>query len=212
MAKVFQDQIPPAGGRKYQISANSDGSSNITDITQYQQDGTPLTAEFLNGLQDGTYPVGKADKLATARMIGSASFDGSADITLAQMGAAINPVYSTEEYFTGSYWIDGRPIYRKVFTFELPEIPSGNTSARFNLSTDIDPGAIIDLTARFNQNEKTNYGIPMGADFVNPEFSTFVFWSSSVPKRLIIDYGLGVSKQPAMAIIKYTKTTDTKEG
>lgn len=88
MAKVFQDQIPPAGGRKYQISANSDGSSNITDITQYQQDGTPLTAEFLNGLQDGTYPVGKADKLATARMIGSASFDGSGDITLSKIGAA----------------------------------------------------------------------------------------------------------------------------
>lgn len=88
MAKVFQDQIPPAGGRKYQISANADGSSNITDITQYQQDGTPLTAEFLNGLQDGTYPVGKADKLTTARKIGSADFDGSGDITLAQMGAA----------------------------------------------------------------------------------------------------------------------------
>lgn len=90
MAKVFQDQIPPAGGRKYQISANADGSSNITDITQYQQDGTPLTAEFLNGLQDGTYPVGKADKLTTARKIGSADFDGSADITLAQMGVS-NP-------------------------------------------------------------------------------------------------------------------------
>jgi hypothetical protein len=86
MAKVFQDQIPPSGGRKYQISANSDGSSNITDITKYQQDGTPLTAEFLNGLQDGTYPVGKADKLATAHKIGSADFDGSADITLEQIG------------------------------------------------------------------------------------------------------------------------------
>lgn len=121
---------------------------------------------------------------------------------------ATGAVYSTKEVKTGETWIDGRPIYRKVFTFELPEISSGNTSARFNLDTDIDPGAIIDLTARFNQNGKTNYGVPMGADFVNPAFSTFVFWSSAVAKRLLIDYGSGVSKQPALAIIKYTKSTD----
>lgn len=26
-----------------------------------------------------------------------------------------NPYYSTDETFTGQYWIDGKPIYRKVF-------------------------------------------------------------------------------------------------
>ena len=37
---------------------------------------------------NGTTVVGKATKLATARNIGNASFDGSEDITLAQIGAA----------------------------------------------------------------------------------------------------------------------------
>ena len=39
-------------------------------------------------IKDGTTVVGKATKLATARNIGNASFDGSEDITLAQIGAA----------------------------------------------------------------------------------------------------------------------------
>lgn len=35
----YKDYIPPTDGRKYQITANPDGSSKIVDTTQYQQDG-----------------------------------------------------------------------------------------------------------------------------------------------------------------------------
>ena len=42
----------------------------------------------INKIISGTTVVGKATKLATARKIGNASFDGSGNITLAQIGAA----------------------------------------------------------------------------------------------------------------------------
>lgn len=59
-----------------------------------------------------------ADRLATARKIGNTSFDGSGDITLAQMGAMASSgwIYSTfNEINTGKTWINGKKLYRKVF-------------------------------------------------------------------------------------------------
>ena len=44
--------------------------------------------DTINKIISGTTVVGKATKLATARKIGNASFDGSGNITLAQIGAA----------------------------------------------------------------------------------------------------------------------------
>lgn len=48
MSKVFVDQIPPEGGRKYSISAIPDGKSNITDVTEYIQVGTQWGAADAN--------------------------------------------------------------------------------------------------------------------------------------------------------------------
>lgn len=38
--------------------------------------------------------------------------------------------YSTDEVFTGAYWIDGKPIYRRCFYFETP--PANNTVLIYN--------------------------------------------------------------------------------
>ena len=67
-----------------------------------------------------------ADRLSTARKIGGASFDGSADITLAQMGAmaASSGIHNTTETDTGEIWIDGRKIYRKTFEVQSA-LPTG---------------------------------------------------------------------------------------
>ena len=60
--KVFVDQIPPEGGRTYQLEQQ--GVSNqykITDVTQYEQEGTPWTAEDANYVYEkaeGAFPSG----------------------------------------------------------------------------------------------------------------------------------------------------------
>ncbi len=48
MSKVYTDQIPPETGRKYRISGNADGTSSITDVTEYLQEGTPWGAADAN--------------------------------------------------------------------------------------------------------------------------------------------------------------------
>ena len=46
--KTFVDQVPPETGRKYSIAANPDGTSSITDVTQYIQQGTAWGASDAN--------------------------------------------------------------------------------------------------------------------------------------------------------------------
>lgn len=48
MSKTFVDQIPPVTGRKYNIISNGDGTSSITDVTVYEQEGTPWGASDAN--------------------------------------------------------------------------------------------------------------------------------------------------------------------
>lgn len=48
MSKTFVDQIPPETGRKYSIAANPDGTSRITDVTAYEQEGTAWGAADAN--------------------------------------------------------------------------------------------------------------------------------------------------------------------
>ena len=51
-------------------------------------DDNSTVEDTIKYILNGTTVVGKATKLATARKIGNASFDGSSNITLAQIGAA----------------------------------------------------------------------------------------------------------------------------
>lgn len=39
-------------------------------------------------------------------------------------------VYSTSEQLTGDIWIDGRPIYRKTYSFTTPEAPTGSVLSK----------------------------------------------------------------------------------
>ncbi|MEG0896477.1 MAG: hypothetical protein RSF73_02955 [Ruthenibacterium sp.] len=64
----YKDFIAPTAGRKYNIAAEPDGSSKISDITQYQQTGDQFGANdinatnaLINDFLDGTVGVKKAD-------------------------------------------------------------------------------------------------------------------------------------------------------
>ena len=69
-----------------------DGEGNIilpkTRSSLVYMDDNSTVEDTIKKILNGTTVVGKATKLATARKIGNASFDGSGNITLAQIGAA----------------------------------------------------------------------------------------------------------------------------
>lgn len=71
MNREFKDQIPPEGGRKYRITENPDGTSGISDVTEYQQEGTPFGAKEAMELYDGIVPPG-----AVIPYAGSSAPDG----------------------------------------------------------------------------------------------------------------------------------------
>lgn len=55
-----------------------------------------------------------------------------------ETGGTTSEIYSTEETNTGRTWIDGKPIYRKVFTTTLPTITNnyvGYTSVYIDISS-----------------------------------------------------------------------------
>ena len=48
--KTYKDYVAPASGRRYKITANEDGSSSITDVTVYSQQGDQWGAADANAL------------------------------------------------------------------------------------------------------------------------------------------------------------------
>lgn len=107
--------------------------------------------------------------------------------------------YSTDETFTGGYWIDGKPIYRKVIQFNNETTISYDPGENFTLTTlglsDIDN--IFSIYA-FNTT---------GSKTTKRRFSPIAFfWINDTTLTLratttITSYYLGL-------IIEYTKTTD----
>lgn len=78
----YKDYIPPSGGRKYKITANSDGSSSVEDITQYQQVGDTWGAEDINQVNKlvngAVYPnlLDNSDFTNPVNQRGSTSYSG----------------------------------------------------------------------------------------------------------------------------------------
>lgn len=115
-----------------------DGSVEVDDLTA----GTLLVsgaARFANGLIGNLNGnASTATKLATARKIGNASFDGSADITLAQIGASA--VGHTHSYLplsggtvTGTVTIKGATTNSNSYGSTNPKIRFDNPDSSQNL-------------------------------------------------------------------------------
>ena len=120
--------ITENGNSSYDIYIRKTSSYDRISISAIKTNPVYMTAIITYpGTQVSSMPSGAvtptyywpASALASPVNIGSASFDGTADITLDQIGAmpSTDGIYSTEqEVNTGRVWIDGKPIYRKVFS------------------------------------------------------------------------------------------------
>ena len=113
--------------------------------------------------------------------------------------------YSTEEFFTGKYWIDGKKIYGKVFN-NLGTLPNaaGRKTYNWNIAN-INELITYDLKAIYTDGSKLT--IP----YVYPDTAYISNWITTefiTTGGVEIVVGKDRSSFHLKAILEYTKTTD----
>jgi len=104
--------------------------------------------------------------------------------------------YSENETFTGMYWIDGKPIYRKVFK-------SSGTTTISNAFTNL--GEIISLTGVVYRTDGNIIHAITGADESNL-YGCYVYYKKDT--NTINFQARNISVSYVLLIIEYTKTDD----
>ena len=123
--------------------------------------------------------------------------------------------YSTSEVFTGDYWIDGKPIYRKVLQVTLPSTStqgtyvSGYTAIGATVDTGIRVFGIISNEANgiveqyvILPFETDNSGVQF---MINPNSRSVVAEKNTVRT---FNSNPAWSGKTAYVVVEYTKTTD----
>lgn len=133
-------------------------------------------------------------------------FNYTTEVTLDEV--PVNTVYSTTEQDTGMTWIDGKPIYRKVYSWTTSSTSGTNTTqnlpANVNVVVNFYGFILADDYSRLPIN-----CIIAGASYGSAEILTGVGGNSSGPtiifNRNTFARALG---RPIWVTIEYTKTTD----
>lgn len=120
--------------------------------------------------------------------------------------------YSTEEIKTGETWIDGKPVYRKVFQITN----ASGTTTEFDLSS-------LNISTMFFNLSKSYYkwsqhtrifpiisvnveaGTTSSTDVAKNQCGVFYDYSN---KKMTLEFGYNRRVYDAVVTIEYTKTTD----
>lgn len=116
--------------------------------------------------------------------------------------------YSTSEVKTGATWIDGKPIYRKVFTWTTSSTSGQNTIQDL-------PANVAEVVNMYGFILTNDYSrlpincIVAGAAYGQAEILTGVGGGSSGPTILFNrnTFARALSR-PIWVVVEYTKTTD----
>ncbi len=83
--KTYKDYVAPASGRRYKITANEDGSSSITDVTVYSQQGDQWGAADANALweamDEGAVQIYTHTKAGTIHKLTGSGHNGRVKLT-----------------------------------------------------------------------------------------------------------------------------------
>lgn len=110
--------------------------------------------------------------------------------------------YSKEEIRIGT-WIDGKPLYRRVFDFVTPSTPSSSGKAVFSLASNVEIRKISGVVYGTN-------GYTYPAPYTSDDGQLFKIYSKNgVDVRISMNVELEHWKNAnGIGIIEYTKTTD----
>ena len=164
---------------------------NKIDFKNLPDTSTPLSAENLNQLQTNVETAidGKISNTSgTSQTIGYSQ---------EYVNNALLDVYSTTETRIGT-WIDGKPLYRKVFTISSPQSSNTNYEDLSSLNTN----KIIRLYGYY-ETPNGKFDIP----FYDSDSNYSVMFVSS-GRLLRGRFGSASSITEAKVVLEYTKTTD----
>lgn len=136
--RSINGKTPQSAGGNVQIT--------YTDVGALGKNGTAVSAKTASACTGNS---ATATKLRTARNIGNASFDGTKNISLSDMGAIEKSAfqYSTSESNTGKTWIDGKPIYRRVFKITGQQLPQLQYKTYVPMSSFTNIAQFLNITA-----------------------------------------------------------------
>ena len=112
--KTYKDYVAPASGRRYKITANTDGSSSITDVTVYSQQGDQWGAADANALwaamDEGAVQIYTHQKSGTIHKLTGSGPNGRVKLTAnvaagdtVQLNGKTVPAYVGAETFTDAF-------------------------------------------------------------------------------------------------------------
>lgn len=113
-------------------------------------------------------------------------------------------IYSTEEQVIGK-WIDGKTLYRKVFT-------SSTFSTSYSIPI-INADKVIDIKGIINRKDYTNMIVPIPSRVTDSSMKVDYQYLDRVSTRILVSLAYGTSWSESLFnevtfIIEYTKTTD----
>ena len=112
--KTYKDYVAPSSGRRYKITANTDGSSSITDVTVYSQQGDQWGAADANALwaamDEGAVQIYTHQKSGTIHKLTGSGPNGRVKLTAnvaagdtVQLNGKTVPAYVGAETFTDAF-------------------------------------------------------------------------------------------------------------
>lgn len=127
--------------------------------------------------------------------------------------SAVLPEYYSENEIVIGKWVDGRPIYRKVFVKQNYTIAKGVTTVPLNVS--VQEG--IHAFAVGMNNNGANFWLPnihpstIGSQASIVIRSNDVTYASATPNTIEINSGTVRTFTRAFIVAEYTKTTDAPD-
>ena len=115
-----------------------------------------------------------------------------------------DPGYSTDEVFTGKTWIDGKPIYRKVITFQLPQVNIEGTETHL----DIDASDLNIDTSISNKMVIQDNKYLFITEGYNNANRFYCYYRVSDKLFRIFNNTVSYNNMNGKLIIEYTKITD----
>lgn len=121
-----------------------------------------------------------------------------------------NNVFSTEERLCG-YWIDGKPIYRKVVEFDVNQYTTAGERKSFDLAEINGVGVVVNHYAMYSSvDDRSIYlsGVTFqGTNPMKPQWTTYCFVTNG-KLTCRLQTLANVTSTAGHVVIEYTKTTD----